>query len=38
MENILIAAMSFEIGSVWVELSSNEKYRYDFKKIIQLAR
>ncbi|MDR3273955.1 MAG: nitroreductase family protein [Puniceicoccales bacterium] len=35
-ENILIAATSFGIGSVWVGLYPNEKYRRDFKKLFNL--
>ncbi|MDR0595300.1 MAG: nitroreductase family protein [Puniceicoccales bacterium] len=35
-ENILIAATSFGLGSVWVGLYPNEQYRQDFKKLFNL--
>jgi nitroreductase len=35
-ENVLIAAASFGLGSVWVGLYPNENYRRDFKKLFSL--
>jgi nitroreductase len=35
-ENILIAATDLGLGSVWVGLYPNEKYRRDFKKLFKL--
>lgn len=35
-ENILIAATDLGLGSVWVGLYPNEKYRRDFKELFQL--
>jgi nitroreductase len=35
-ENILIAATSLGVGSVWVGLYPGEKYRHDFKKLFNL--
>jgi nitroreductase len=35
-ENILIAATDLGLGSVWVGLYPNERYRRDFKKMFKL--
>jgi nitroreductase len=35
-ENILVAATDLGLGSVWVGLYPNEKYRRDFKKMFNL--